>query len=561
MIILKKMILRIKNHKLYKYIILIILLFTLLVVYKFRHRIKHEINLYVKQNIIVKLPSGIDKNDIRIIWNGNPSYQPITFDGENNWSKVPLARGNNCFSVFYKDSIINTVGHFKISNSNYNNYLFNFFKCSNRVCFDFKVLGADSLNVKKWEGFYHWTKALSNSYQRNPPLALLSSNNTIKNIIEFKIDNLDYQKLKNTNSDVKIKNTVCLINAETHDVKSIKTRGRSSMSFRRKSFNVNLEDSLNLSDYQGGTGMLKSFSLLSLSMDHYYFRYRTVLELFNELLHNDIKYTFSELKINSQTQGIYLIVENPKKYLFDSKQAGFILRRGYECSSRSTRGNIDNASLDYRSSKNLKSKDVDYSLDQYKNIYRLITYKKGKELYRSLDSIINIEEYMKIMAFNFVICNGDYTDELFFYKSSQDVTKRFNFLPWDFDDIFVNSPHEGWELRNNQINNNKLIFSVENDLDLAIAKEPFLYQKYLKELNKVINTLDTLYLKGLYEETYNELYPYYLNNEIMKQSKFDLYKTKYSITNLENQLNGTYMFFMKRIQTIRTQLKMEMIIQ
>jgi spore coat protein H len=329
------------------------------------------------------------------------------------------------------------------------------------------------------------------------------------------------------------------------------------MYYKRKSFNVSLNDSILFTNSQGRTKTLKSFSLLSLSMDHFYFRNRIAYELLNELIHLDIFFAYANVNINSKNQGVYLIIENPKKYLYETKKATFILRRRYESSSFIERNNIAEVQLEYLSDSISNSQELDFFLNQYRSIYNLINQKKGEDLYQSLDEIMNIEEYMRIMAFNFIFCNGDYTDEQFFYTSAQNNTSRFNILPWDFDDIFENLPHEGWLKRNKQLIDNKHIFSVESDLDLIIAKDPFLYQKYLYELKEVLSILDSLDLKALYQETYNELYPFYINTETITQSKYDHFFTEYTIPLLEDQLNGTYSFLSHRIDSIYSLLKNE----
>lgn len=558
------MINRIKKNKLFIRIIMLAVISSIFFLggYKLRYKIKPVINKIVvtvfdKQNVIVEFPPEIDKSDIEIVWYGNYSEQQIILNSKVKWDKIPEVFGNNCFVVYYKDSIINTVGHLKISKFKYHNYLFRFKKDSNKVSCDFNVLGADSVYIKKWDELYHWTKSLSSHYQINSPLSLQSNLDTIKNIIEFEFDTVDFKNLLNTKIETKIKDADCKIYSKPLIVKSVKTRGVSSMYYRRKSFNVKLNDSLLFKGPNGITKKIKSFSLISLSMDQYYFKNRIAYELLNEIIGMDIFHTFSEVKINSQSQGVYLLIENPKDYLVDSKQARFILRRRYECSSFRKRNNIEDAYLDYKCDKTLDSIQVYNILEQYRNVYRVLNTKKEEELYDSLNAIMNIREYMRIMAFNFIICNGDYSDEQFFYINDLENTNRFNILPWDFDDIFLNSPHEGWRLRNQQINDNKLIFSIENDLDLTIAKDPFLYQQYLLELENVVNIFTNVDLRILFQNTYNELYPFYQDSAIISQSKFDQYSTEYKITGLENQLIDIYQFLLHRIETIRYQINME----
>ena len=56
---------------------------------------------------------------------------------------------------------------------------------------------------------------------------------------------------------------------------------------------------------------------------------------------------------------------------------------------------------------------------------------------------IDLDIYMKWLAFNFFIRNGDYTDEVYFYMDP--ATGKYRIIPWDYDDIFASGPHEGSE--------------------------------------------------------------------------------------------------------------------
>ncbi|MEJ2596112.1 MAG: CotH kinase family protein [bacterium] len=173
----------------------------------------------------------------------------------------------------------------------------------------------------------------------------------------------------------------------------------------------------------------------------------------------------------------------------------------------------------------------------YRNIYNALHKYEGEELYETLKEYLDIDFYMTWIAFNFLVHNGDYSDEVFFYVDPE--IERFRIIPWDYDDILVTAPHEGLKQRNVTIGD-KLLFSGEDILDIAIAHDPFLYQVYKTHLKEVLETIKPELLKVVIEETFAELYPYYLDYHIISNVHYDAYKDA-SLENLKSYLNQIYL--------------------
>jgi len=144
---------------------------------------------------------------------------------------------------------------------------------------------------------------------------------------------------------------------------------------------------------------------------------------------------------------------------------------------------------------------------------------------------------MKWLAFNFLVRNGDYSDEVFFYIDPE--INKYRIIPWDYDDIFATVPHEGYSERKKMIGD-KMLFSSEDKLDTKIANDPYLYNLYLGSLQKVIGELSPAVLKDVFENAYSELYPYYSSDEIIANSQFDLYKDA-TDENLKSYLIAIYL--------------------
>jgi spore coat protein H len=139
----------------------------------------------------------------------------------------------------------------------------------------------------------------------------------------------------------------------------------------------------------------------------------------------------------------------------------------------------------------------------------------------TLSNLLDIDAYMKWLAFNFLIRNGDFTDEVYFYFDPG--IKKLSIIPWDYDDLYFPAPHEG-NIKNKKLLEEKLIFSAEDLLDKMIAKDPYLYEIYLVHFKDLLTQLSPSVLKRVFENTYAELYPYYSNEEIINMSGYDAYR-------------------------------------
>jgi spore coat protein H len=189
-------------------------------------------------------------------------------------------------------------------------------------------------------------------------------------------------------------------------------------------------------------------------------------------------------------------------------------------------------------------KDMDKEMkkkyhDQFLSIYKLINQYSGEDLHKKLNEVMHLEDYMRWLAFNFIIKSGDYSDELYFYVDPQ--SKRFKIVPWDYDDIFKLHPHEGIKERNLKLNPSALIFSSEDKLDVKIANDPYLYSQYLKHFSFVMEELSRERIEKVLMNIYSDLSPLYESKPILEAVSKDGYQTSPKI--LRGELNSVYEFF------------------
>ena len=283
------------------------------------------------------------------------------------------------------------------------------------------------------------------------------------------------------------------------EAKSCKTRGQSTLHFKRKSFSISLLEPMVMGDCE-----VKKLALNSLVMDQNYYRNRLSFLLMEEVGIFHLENHFAEVRINGKSAGIYLAIQKPEDYI-RSLDSNLLARREYK--GRYT--------IDYE-----KGDDTREQMKRLRNIPRLSKSLEGQELFDSLNVVVHMDQYFKWLAFNYLIKNGDYTDELFLFLVPGE--NRFDIIPWDYDDIFQRQPHETYR-RRNKVLDHKLLFSGEAYLDIVIDKDSFLYLRFLDSFQEVLGLLTPQLIKASFERVYAELYPYYMDQEIIAPSESDHY--------------------------------------
>lgn len=332
----------------------------------------------------------------------------------------------------------------------------------------------------------------------------------IENSVSFNTYYSNYEKIKDTiGKKISVKATSLIINGNSLESEEISTRGQSSLYYRRKSYGFSLKSEASFRHGER-TESFKKFYLLSLSMDKNYCSNRLAFEMMevSNLFH--LFYSFCELRINGKSEGICMVVERPEDWAIKMENSPLLIRRGYNTTIDKIR----------TAGKNEMDKVKKYK-ENFREVYGSLNKYEGEELYKTLSNWLDVNVYMKWLAFNFFVRNGDYTDEVYFFVDP--VTDKFSIIPWDYDDLFSLAPHEGIA-ESRKILGEKLFYSAEDPLDKKIVTDPYLYQKYLIQFEELMNQLSVDVLKSAFQNTYAELYPYYSDNEIISNSRYDRYK-------------------------------------
>jgi spore coat protein H len=329
-----------------------------------------------------------------------------------------------------------------------------------------------------------------------------------------------------------------IVNDDTIKTKHVHIRGNTSAYLRRKSLNIKLTKKASFHAPRD-TFSLKKFYAISMSMDKNYIRNKISCEVLHHLNVNVPPSAYTNLLINGKTEGLYLAFYPPEEFGLEKRDASVVIRRGY------------NASVDGMQYEDISKKEAGAFKQKFQSIYREILHKnKGEELYKQLEGVIDLEDYFAWLAFNDLFQNGDYADEVYLMWSK--TNNKFEIIPWDFDDILHGEPHEGLEKRN-AILHEKLIFSSEDALDVKIASDDFLYMKYLQSYKRVLDKLTPSFLSQIFNDVFQEVYPYYLQPDIISQSQYDTSGLT-NITQLETDLRNINQSVHAKAVNLRSQI-------
>jgi len=353
--------------------------------------------------------------------------------------------------------------------------------------------------------------------------------NEHKNIYSLEVNSYLETKLREISGEKKtIYSFKLAYNDVPMDVKTCKIRGHSTLYFKRKSFSISLYEPLIRDERE-----ISKLALNSLCMDRHYYRNRLSFLLMERIGIFPLENDYAELRINGNSAGLYLAIQKPEDYI-RSLHSPLLVRREYE--GRYT--------IEFS-----KGEDTRSQMKRLRSVLKLTRKFEGQLLYDTLNSVVHLDHYFKWLAFNYIIKNGDYTDELFLYLTREE--DRFDIIPWDYDDIFRSQPHDGAESRNRKLDH-KLLYSAEAYLDIMIDRDEFLYLKFLHCFQQVLEILTPDVLRDAFEQIYVELYPYYSDQNLIAQSESDQYGLT-SLCELKKDMQNRYrstVFRMKRIETI-----------
>ncbi|MGB5371533.1 MAG: CotH kinase family protein, partial [Flavobacteriaceae bacterium] len=316
-------------------------------------------------------------------------------------------------------------------------------------------------------------------------------------------------------------------NGNPAQVKDVHLRGKNTLNFIRKSFSIDLDEPLQVT-IDGQAIDLKKFDLLNLAMDKNLWHNRWSFLMLSRLGIFPPVNSYCTVWINDQPQGIYLLVEKPQAAMGQFKSP-YMIRRG------------EGHAIDHEYRETSDKEALKAYKKQYYDLYNTGQL-KGKTLYDNLADKLNTESYFKWLAFNYFVKNGDYADELFLYIDPN--TDLFEVMAWDYDDLLMDYPHEGRTARY-QILKDRMIFSLEDQLDKTIAADDYVYEHYKRILKMLLENIDNAVLETLTQQVLNELKVVGAHQKHAKVTRY-LDKTPFKIEEAVYDMDRTVQFLKLR---------------
>ncbi|MBL7672303.1 MAG: CotH kinase family protein [Bdellovibrionaceae bacterium] len=363
-------------------------------------------------------------------------------------------------------------------------------------------------------------------------------------------DNLAIEAIKTSEKAEVPQATMVVIQPgqENQNIKiKMSTRGLTSLAkFSRKNFNIKSKD-----DQKIQIGQIKGKALvLSASPED-------ILGTKNKFAYKMLMFAgirsfnpqYAEVVINGLSRGLYFVTKSADDEILKAtdNEAECVVRRRYA-------DKIEEKGHDKDLDKNICDKYVSALTKLHKKAEKL----KGQELLDTLSKTLNLEAYMKWIALNYLLKNGDYSDEVFFFgkilgKGTPNEKLYFDILPWDNDDIdsasahfagIFGSPNHGRD----EVSRKTLIRSFESSLDKAIAKDPVMLRMFFDVASRLMNDLAAKSaIQHSVRSLIAELTPYLENQDIMNAGVEDSVRRPHNRNEILQTLN---------LRIIDTQLQM-----
>jgi hypothetical protein len=261
-------------------------------------------------------------------------------------------------------------------------------------------------------------------------------------------------------------------------------------------------------------------------------------DMFRALGIFELKSEYVVVWINDLPYGMYLATEKPKKAIARITDDAWIGRRGYKTRLETV-----------EESKTISEK---VAVSQFRALYKDIATLSGEGLRASLESKLNLKRYMQWLIVNSVMMNGDYADEVFFYIDGKDPERRFDIMPWDFDDLFK-EPHAGPEnqARSDSIKTG-ILYGFENSLDVKIADDPVLARLLKVEAREILTKLTPAFVGGVVGQIQRDLVFYSREPEVLNSGLRDSYRKPYTEKFFAETAAGRQAAILKRIELLKT---------
>jgi hypothetical protein len=276
-------------------------------------------------------------------------------------------------------------------------------------------------------------------------------------------------------------------------------RGQTSLDCARKSYNVNLKGDHGRHILPGSS--TDEFYLLSMCKDDRYFQQYVANILAAPLGLFPLKFGFVELFIEGKTEGVYLLLEKTKEALLeDNSRVHAVIRRRFDPGETPSE-------LKYPS-------DGDINGPAGSAYFALTTGGEGlagEELLAEMNRRMDFDQFLRILAFQTLMGNGDYVDEMIFYSTEavREGLRRewYQVMAWDMDDLFSACHHSGKHAMDDPFD---ILYCAEGNIEKAVMLDSAVYARFVELLEEMMTVEVTAgQVDTALEETAAVLLPFF----------------------------------------------------
>ena len=234
------------------------------------------------------------------------------------------------------------------------------------------------------------------------------------------------------------------------------------------------------------------FVLLSMCLDSTYLKTHLGASVCAAMGLYPFEFEFAELLVGGETDGVYQLLREPVATgISDFAQVSALLRRHYELQPEFGQ---------------ISGEDV---IARYRRAFEVPDGLTGAPLIQHLSRHADLEQYLRWLAINSILENGDYVDEVWFlgtrtHAADARVDTYFRVFAWDFDALFTPC-HVA---RPAAADRYGLLYCAEAALDVRIAKDEALFALYTQVLESTLAELTPARFDEFIENSYAALSPF-----------------------------------------------------
>jgi hypothetical protein len=249
-------------------------------------------------------------------------------------------------------------------------------------------------------------------------------------------------------------------------------RGQTSMDCQRKSYTVNLSGNIPRHILPGSA--TDEFLLISMCRDDRYYQQHTANLIAGALGFFPLEFGMVELLLDGQTAGVYLLLEKPSETLLvDNSRMHVIVRRRFD---------PDGVPPDVHYPTDRPADDP--AIASYFALAEQGSLLKGTALEQELERRLALDNYLRWLAMQSLMGNGDYVDEVYFYGTEgAPAAPWYRIMAWDMDDLYSPCHHGGVVAMPDPWG---LLFCAEGNLEKSVMTDPLIYRRYVEVLESMI---------------------------------------------------------------------------